>query len=105
MATPRPARGHAVDQLHPHRPVAVRQPGAAGVLARGLVLGATATLALTLLPGTAAADPVFHYSPVSHVSMYIGNGQMVHASTSGQPVEVVSVDSMDGTTATRRIAG
>ncbi len=71
----------------------------------GWSLGATATLALTLLPGTAAADPVFHYSPVSHVSMYIGNGQMVHASTSGQPVEVVSVDSMGGTTATRRIAG
>jgi cell wall-associated NlpC family hydrolase len=37
--------------------------------------------------------------------MYIGDGQMVHASTSGQPVEVVSVDSMDGLTAMRRIAG
>ena len=28
-------------------------------------------------------DLVFFYSPVSHVGMYIGNGQMVHASTSG----------------------
>jgi cell wall-associated NlpC family hydrolase len=37
--------------------------------------------------------------------MYIGNGQMVHASTPGQPVEVVSVDSMDAITAMRRIAG
>jgi cell wall-associated NlpC family hydrolase len=49
-------------------------------------------------------DLIFYYSPVSHVAMYIGNGQMVHASTSGQPVEVVSVDSMGGTTAMRRIA-
>ncbi|SET04417.1 C40 family peptidase [Geodermatophilus poikilotrophus] len=57
MATPRPALGHAVDQFHPDLPVAVRRSGPSGVLARGLVLGATATLALTLLPGTAAADP------------------------------------------------
>ncbi len=49
-------------------------------------------------------DLIFYYSPVSHVAMYIGNGQMVHASTSGQPVEVVSVDSMGGITAMRRIA-
>ncbi|MGY1773367.1 NlpC/P60 family protein [Blastococcus sp. SYSU D00813] len=48
-------------------------------------------------------DLIFYYSPVSHVSMYIGNGQMVHASTSGQPVKVVSVDSMGGITAIRRI--
>src|SRR3712207_7554606 len=33
-------------------------------------------------------DLVFFYSPVSHVGMYIGNGQMVHAATSGQPVKV-----------------
>ncbi len=49
-------------------------------------------------------DLISYYSPVSHVAMYIGNGQMVHASTSGQPVEVVSVDSMGGITAMRRIA-
>ncbi len=57
MATSRPALGHAVDQPHPHLPVAVRRPGPAGVLARGLVLGATAALALTAPAGTAAADP------------------------------------------------
>jgi hypothetical protein len=57
VATSRPALEHAVDQPHPHLPVAVRRPGPAGVLARGLVLGATAAPALTLLPGTAAADP------------------------------------------------
>ncbi|MGY1638056.1 NlpC/P60 family protein [Geodermatophilus sp. SYSU D00742] len=57
MATPRPALGHALDQFHPDLPVAFRRPRLARRLGRGLVLGATATLALTLLPGTAAADP------------------------------------------------
>ncbi len=61
----------------------------------------TAVSRADLQPG----DLLFYYSPVSHVSMYIGNGQMVHASTSGQPVKVVSVDSMGGITAMRRIAG
>jgi cell wall-associated NlpC family hydrolase len=60
----------------------------------------TAVTRSQLQPG----DLVFYYSPVSHVSMYIGNGQMVHASTSGSPVKVVSVDSMGGITAMRRIA-
>ncbi|MGY1603386.1 C40 family peptidase [Geodermatophilus sp. SYSU D00815] len=49
-------------------------------------------------------DLIFFYSPVSHVAMYIGNGQMVHASTSGQPVKVVGVDSMPGYNSARRIA-
>ncbi len=60
----------------------------------------TAVSRSQLQPG----DLIFYYSPVSHVSMYVGNGQMVHASTSGQPVKVVSVDSMGGITAMRRIA-
>ncbi len=50
-------------------------------------------------------DLVFFYSPVSHVGMYIGNGQMVHASTSSQPVKVASVDSMGGYNSARRITG
>jgi cell wall-associated NlpC family hydrolase len=50
-------------------------------------------------------DLLFYYSPTSHVAMYIGNGQMVHASTSGKPVMVVNVDSMGGFTHARRIAG
>ncbi|MPQ98917.1 NlpC/P60 family protein [Modestobacter sp. I12A-02628] len=37
-------------------------------------------------------DLVFFYSPVSHVGMYIGNGQMVHSSVTGRPVAVTSVD-------------
>jgi cell wall-associated NlpC family hydrolase len=48
-------------------------------------------------------DLVFFYSPVSHVGMYIGNGQMVHASTSGQPVKVASLDSMGSFNSARRI--
>jgi cell wall-associated NlpC family hydrolase len=50
-------------------------------------------------------DLVFFYSPVSHVGMYIGNGQMVHASTAGEPVKVVSLDSMPDYNSARRIAG
>lgn len=37
-------------------------------------------------------DLVFFYHPVSHVGIYIGNGQMVHASVPGRPVAVTSVD-------------
>jgi len=48
-------------------------------------------------------DLVFFYSPVSHVGMYIGNGQMVHASTSGQPVKVASLASMGSYNSARRI--
>jgi cell wall-associated NlpC family hydrolase len=50
-------------------------------------------------------DLLFYYSPTSHVAMYIGNGQMVHASTSGKPVQVVSFNSMSGFTHARRVAG
>ena len=49
-------------------------------------------------------DLVFFYSPVSHVGIYIGNGQMVHAPTSGDVVKVASVDSMSAS-ARPRIAG
>jgi cell wall-associated NlpC family hydrolase len=49
-------------------------------------------------------DLVFFYSPVSHVGMYIGNGQMVHASTAGKPVAVVSLDSMPSYAGARRVA-
>ena len=48
-------------------------------------------------------DLVFYYSPVSHVGMYIGNGQMVHAATSGEPVQVVSLDSMPDYNSARRV--
>ncbi|TFV79136.1 NlpC/P60 family protein [Blastococcus sp. CT_GayMR19] len=50
-------------------------------------------------------DLLFYYSPTSHVAMYIGNGQMVHASTSSKPVMVASFNSMSGFTHARRVAG
>jgi cell wall-associated NlpC family hydrolase len=37
-------------------------------------------------------DLLFFYSPIHHVAMYIGNGLMVHAPTSGDVVRVASVD-------------
>jgi cell wall-associated NlpC family hydrolase len=60
----------------------------------------TAVSRAQLQPG----DLVFFYSPVSHVGMYIGNGQMVHASTAGSPVLVSSVD-MAGYVGARRFVG
>jgi cell wall-associated NlpC family hydrolase len=47
-------------------------------------------------------DLVFFYSPVSHVGIYIGNGQMVHAPTSGDVVKVAPL--MGGYSGARRIA-
>jgi len=49
-------------------------------------------------------DLVFFYSPVSHVGIYIGGGQMVHAPTSGDVVKVAPVDVMGGYAGARRIA-
>ncbi|MFQ1002159.1 C40 family peptidase [Modestobacter sp. SSW1-42] len=49
-------------------------------------------------------DLVFFYSPISHVGLYIGNGQMVHASVTGKPVAVTSVDK-GGYVGARRVTG
>ncbi|MGY1699528.1 C40 family peptidase [Geodermatophilus sp. SYSU D00766] len=59
----------------------------------------TAVSKADLQPG----DLVFFYSPVSHVGIYIGNGQMVHAPTSGDVVKVASIDSMGSYSGARRI--
>ena len=48
-------------------------------------------------------DLVFFYQPVSHVGIYVGNGQMVHAPTSGDVVKVSSL--MSGFSGARRVAG
>jgi cell wall-associated NlpC family hydrolase len=48
-------------------------------------------------------DVIAFYSPVSHIGIYIGNGQMVHAPTSGDVVKVASIDAMGSITAMRRI--
>jgi len=47
-------------------------------------------------------DLVYFYSPVSHIGIYIGNGMMVHAPTSGDVVKVGSVD-MSGYAGARRL--
>ncbi|MCZ2823320.1 C40 family peptidase [Modestobacter sp. VKM Ac-2982] len=50
-------------------------------------------------------DLIAFYSPVSHIGIYIGGGQMVHAPTSGDVVKVASIDAMGPITAMRRVAG
>jgi peptidoglycan DL-endopeptidase CwlO len=42
----------------------------------------------------APGDLVFYYSPVSHVGIYIGNGQIVHAANPSTDVQVTSLHSM-----------
>jgi cell wall-associated NlpC family hydrolase len=37
-------------------------------------------------------DLIFYYSPISHVGLYLGGGQMVHAANSGTGVIVASVN-------------
>ncbi|MFF2376982.1 NlpC/P60 family protein [Streptomyces xiamenensis] len=49
----------------------------------------------------APGDLVFYYSGLTHVGMYIGNGQIVHASRPGTPVRTAPVDSMPFAGATR----
>jgi peptidoglycan DL-endopeptidase CwlO len=46
-------------------------------------------------------DLVFYYQPISHVALYIGDGQIVHASNPSEPVNVAPVGSMPITGAVR----
>ncbi|MFD6285783.1 NlpC/P60 family protein [Streptomyces sp. NPDC060205] len=46
-------------------------------------------------------DLVFFYSGISHVGMYVGNGQMVHAPNPSAPVRVAPIDEMPFAGATR----
>lgn len=50
-------------------------------------------------------DLVTYYSPVSHVAMYIGNGQVVHASTSSRPVYVTTVSGAGPNATGHRVRG
>jgi cell wall-associated NlpC family hydrolase len=51
-------------------------------------------------------DLVAFYSPISHIGIYIGGGQMVHAPSSGDVVKVSPIDRMGGSpTIMTRIAG
>jgi cell wall-associated NlpC family hydrolase len=53
----------------------------------------------SLQPG----DLVFFYSPVGHVGVYIGNGLMVHAPTTGDVVKIANIDTMGGYNSARRL--
>ncbi|MGH3356914.1 MAG: NlpC/P60 family protein [Nocardioidaceae bacterium] len=68
--------------------------GAAGVAlphsSSGQMGSGTPVSQSELQPG----DLVFYYDPVSHVGMYIGNGQIVHASNPSDPVGTAPVNSM-----------
>jgi peptidoglycan DL-endopeptidase CwlO len=72
----------------------MRAWGAAGV---GLPHSSSAQFSSAPQVSTSALQPgdlVFYYSPISHVAMYIGNGQIVHASNPSYPVKVDPVGSM-----------
>ncbi|MFK8909559.1 NlpC/P60 family protein [Streptomyces sp. YS-3] len=49
----------------------------------------------------APGDLVFFYSGISHVGLYIGGGQMIHAPHPGAPVRVAPIDQMPFAGATR----
>ncbi|MEU0070923.1 C40 family peptidase [Streptomyces sp. NPDC006332] len=46
-------------------------------------------------------DLVFFYSGISHVGLYVGNGQMIHAPNPSAPVRVAPIDEMPFAGATR----
>ncbi|MGW0394099.1 NlpC/P60 family protein [Streptomyces sp. NPDC003042] len=49
----------------------------------------------------APGDLVFFYSGITHVGMYVGNGQMIHAPRPGSTVRLAPVDSMPWSGASR----
>jgi cell wall-associated NlpC family hydrolase len=61
----------------------------------------TSVSASNLQPG----DLVFFYSDYSHVGMYIGNGNVVHAPQTGETVKVTQYKYIGQPTAIRRVAG
>ena len=50
-------------------------------------------------------DLVTYYSPVSHVAMYIGNGQIIHASTESRPIYITSVSGGGPNATGHRVSG
>jgi peptidoglycan DL-endopeptidase CwlO len=64
---------------------------------RAMASAGTPVAKSDLRPG----DLVLFYRPVSHVGIYVGNGQIVHASTSGTPVKISGMDRMPFNSARR----
>lgn len=50
--------------------------------------------ALPHVPVTEAkpGDLIFYYNPISHVGLYLGNGQMVHSPALGKTVEITNIN-------------
>jgi len=48
-------------------------------------------------------DLIFFYNPVGHVGIYLGDGLMVHAPTTGDVVRIAKVDTMWGYNTARRL--
>ncbi|HJQ43184.1 MAG TPA: NlpC/P60 family protein [Jatrophihabitantaceae bacterium] len=50
-------------------------------------------------------DLIFYYSPIGHVTIYVGGGMMVSASTEGVPISEMPVSAMSGVVGAKRIVG
>lgn len=83
--------------LFAYRAAGINLPHSAAGQAR---LGRAVSMS-ELAPG----DLVFYYSPISHVGMYIGNGQIVNAPTAGDVVKIVGINAAGRPVAMRRIVG
>ena len=46
------------------------------------------------VPNSAAqpGDLIFYYTPISHVGIYIGGGQLIHAPNTGDVVKIATVN-------------
>jgi len=67
--------------------------------------GGQAGLPTVSLSELQPGDLVTYYSPVSHVALYIGNGQVVHASTESKPILITSVTGAGPNPTGHRVSG
>ena len=75
MATPHAVLPHALDQLESHNSARRTRPGHLGWLRSGLLLGVTAALTFTVLPGTAAADPATTATDAAQAAQLVADSE------------------------------